>query len=127
MSNLQALMDGWSAQWQRERSETQMTLGELIQALESLPADAKIQGVNSPHSYRGYYSDLAFEPMEGMATAADLLKDCRGSMGVVFTGYKGGEYMMGQNTPVWIAEYGCCGLKIMGINPDGSFATAEDD
>ena len=57
--NIQALFDGLSAEWQRERAETQMTLGQLIEILESMPADTEIRGLNCPHSYRGYYSDLA--------------------------------------------------------------------
>ena len=35
--------------------------------------------------------------------------------------------MMGESTPIWIADYGCCGVKIMAINNDGSIETAEDD
>lgn len=31
--NLQALVDEMNAQWQRERAETQMTLGKLISSL----------------------------------------------------------------------------------------------
>lgn len=44
-----------------ERSETQMTLGGMISALEAMPDNTKVTGLDSPHSYRGYYSDLAFE------------------------------------------------------------------
>lgn len=42
--NIQALFDGLSAEWQRERAETQMTLGKLIEILESMPADTEIRG-----------------------------------------------------------------------------------
>lgn len=70
--NIQALFDGLSAEWQRERAETQMTLGQLIEILESMPADTEIRGLNCPHSYRGYYYDLAFEPTEG--TVMERLK-----------------------------------------------------
>ena len=35
--NIQSLFDDMSANWQRERAETQMTLGKLIAALEAMP------------------------------------------------------------------------------------------
>jgi len=125
MINLQALVDGMSAQFQRERSETQMTLGKLIAVLEAMPADTSVAGLHSPHSYRGYYRDLAFE-VEGTTKARLLLAECRAAMGQVFGGYKGGDFMMGSLTPVWIANYGDCGDKLIALNPDGSIETAED-
>lgn len=107
MSNpFQALVSGLSQQWQAERGETQMTLGELIEALEDLPNDAWVVGFGSPHSYRGYYQDLSFEPTDTGRPVVDLLNKCRGCMGRTFTGYKGGEFMMGETTPVWISPWG---------------------
>lgn len=130
MDMMQALVDGMSAQWKEERAQTQMTLGKFISALAEMPQDAPIDGVRDLHSYRGYYSDLAFEPPQENApklTVADTLAMCRAAMGQVFQGYKGGDYMMGANTPLWIANYGHCGLKLMGVNPDGTLITAADD
>lgn len=123
---MQALIDGLSAQWQRERSETQMTLGKLIDVLEAIPPDTPVANIINAHSYRGYYSDLAFEMRDGMRPASELLKDCRAAMGEVFQGYKGGDFMMGKLTPVWVASYGCCGMKIMDLLPSGELVTAED-
>jgi hypothetical protein len=125
--DLQALVDGMSARMMRERAETQMTLGKLISALEGMPKDALIQGIDNPHSYRGYYSDLAFETDHKPMEVGEALKMCKDAMGQVFEGYKGGDFVMGALTPVWIAEYGCCGLKIMGIDSNGTFITAEDE
>ena len=125
--NLQALMDGMNAQWQRERAETQVTLGKLIAVLESMPEGAEVANLNSAHSYRGYYSDLAFERDEGTRPAADLLAECKAAMGQVFCGYKGGDYVMGALTPVWLANYGCCGPKLMALHAGGEIETAEDD
>lgn len=125
--NLQALVDGMNQQWMKERAATQMTLGSLIEALSAIPADAPVQKIGDPHSYRGYYSDLAFEPDEGLTTAGELLAVCMGCMGEKFTGYKGGDYWMSGGTPVWIADKGSCGLKIVGINDDGSFQAEEDE
>jgi hypothetical protein len=125
--NMQALIKGMNAQWQRERAETQMTLGKMIAALEKMPADAMIDGIRHPHSYRGYYSDLAFERAKGKTSVADALAMCKGAMGQDFTGYKGGDYVMGALTPLWMAYYGSTGDKIMDILPDGIIETAEDE
>jgi hypothetical protein len=122
----QAMLDAKSAEWRRERAETQMTLGKLIAALEAMPADTVIPSLCSPHSYRGYYSDLAFERGELECTAGKLLERCRNVMGRELTGYKGGEFLMGENTPVWVAHYGCCGQKLMTVRA-GEIETAEDD
>ena len=126
MNNMQALLDGMSAEWQRERAASQMTLGKLIERLEALPPETMVKGIREPHSYRGYYSDLAFEVGDNIA-AKDALALCRGAMGEVLQGYKGGDFQMGRNTPVWIASYGCCGQKIMGIRDDGTLELAEDE
>jgi len=124
---MQAMMDGMSAQWQKERAESQMTLGDLIAKLETLPADTQVANLRDPDSYRGYYSDLYFECAEGTRPASELLAECKGAMGKVFTGYKGGDYMMGAVTPLWIATYGSCGIKLMELNDDGTILTMEDD
>lgn len=125
--NLQAMMNGMSAEWQKDRAATQMTLGKLIDKLESLPKESKLEGWGSPHSYRGYYSDLAFERIDENKTVGEFLKLCRKCMGEVFQGYKGGDFQMGRNTPVWFANYGSCGQKIMDIKSDGTFELAEDE
>ncbi len=124
--NLQDLVDGMGARLQRDRSETQLTLGELIAALEAMP-DGAVVSLKDAHSYRGYYCDLAFEPSDGMRPAVDLLAECKSAMGKVFEGYKGGDYVMGETTPIWLAEYGCTGLKLMAVHANGSIDTAEDD
>jgi len=116
MDNLQALINGLSADWQRERAGTQMTLGDLIKKLRDIPADTKITGLGELDSYRGYYCDLAFAPTSETRTAEHVLDACRSAMGKVFTGYKGGDYVMGELTPVWVADYGCTGMKLMDIN-----------
>jgi hypothetical protein len=125
--NIQALVDGLSEQWQRERAETQMTLGKLIAALEAMPQGTHVANLRDAHSYRGYYSDLAFEPAMGTRPAAELLAECRNAMGRVFEGYKGGDFVMGETTPVWVACYGCTGDKLMAVHADGTTETAKDE
>lgn len=123
---LQALMDGMGAEWQRERAETQMTLGKLIEALEAMPANARVANLQDAHSYRGYYEDLAFELYDDTRPAAELLAECKAAMGGVFEGYKGGKFVMGERTPVWVAEYSCCGIKLMALRSGGHIETEEE-
>ena len=116
--------------WQSERSESQMTLGKMIQALRSLPADMPIHGLGELHSYRGYYNELAFEPSPEQETASSLLKRCVDAVGQVFMGYKGGYFMMNKDTPLWISPYGHSGhfsKKIMGITEKGEVVSEPED
>jgi len=48
-------------------------------------------------------------------------------MGQVFNGYKGGDFVMGALTPVWIASYGRLGRKIIALSDDGKLETSEDE
>lgn len=126
--DMQMLVDGWNAQEQKKRAATQMTLGELIGVLDAMPSEAKVANLQEAHSYRGYYSDLAFELNEGTRPAGDLLAECRAAMGKVFTGYKGGDYVMGALTPLWVASYGCCGQKLVAVSAaDGKLELADDE
>lgn len=127
MINIQHLLDGIGADMQRERAETQLTLGTLIKALESMPPASKVANLHSLRSYRGYYSDLAFEHSVGERPAIDLWADCKNAMGQVFEGYKGGEYVMGAKTPLWISDYGeSSGIKLMAVHADGSIETDQE-
>lgn len=89
-----------------------MTLGELIKTLEGAVAcvgreHAVPHGLVSPHSYRGYYEDLAFEI--GETTLGRMLDTAKGCVGQTFNGYKGGEYTADEYTSCWVAEWGCTG------------------
>lgn len=123
--NIQHLFDGMSQDWQRKRAEAQMTLGQFIDRLAELPPETLVR-VGSPHSYRGYYCDLAFYPDAKPIPARDALTLAQKCMGEVFQGYKGGDYQMGRNTPIWLAHYGSCGARILAINDDGTLSTQED-
>lgn len=70
---------------------------------------------------------VALERPENPITATEAIALCRRMMGAVLSGYKGGEYTMGANTPVWRADWGCTGSKIVGIHDDGTIETVEDD
>lgn len=125
MNAIQMLLDGMTKQWQEERAKSQMTLGELIKVLDSMPSELELK-LGELRSYRGYYSDLAFAPDE-KRLVSEILADCRAAMGEVFDGYKGGEYVMGSKTPLWVAHYGSCGRKLMSVKENGEVVTAEDD
>ena len=113
---LQALLDGMGMEWQRERAKRGLTLGGLIAALEGQSADRQVQGLGELLSYRGYYEDLAFAPTTETRTVGDLLTECRAAMGRTFQGYKGGDFVMGEATPLWVAGYGDCGDRLMALN-----------
>lgn len=120
MTDLQAMMNGWSQQWQRERVKTQLTLSGLIDQLQALPPKQPVVGLGRARSYRGYYCDLSFEPTEATQTAGNLLATARGCMGKSFEGYKGGDYMMGETTPLWLSPWGdASGLRLVGLNTNG--------
>ena len=124
--DIQAIFDARSKTWRQERSESQLTLGDLIAALEQMPPETPVN-FDAPHSYRGYYCDLAFERSMETVFASQALSVCKSEcLGKVFTGYKGGDYVMSKTTPVWIASYGCCGERFMQLKPNGSIETAPD-
>jgi len=92
-----------------------MTLGKLIEYLEEVsPNIIAPIGFSSPHSYRGYYDQLAFVPRRNV-TVGKMLADAKYAVGKTFTGWKGGEYKMDLFTDVWLAFMGCSGESIGSI------------
>lgn len=63
-------------------------------------------GLGEAHSWRGDYSQLAFEPVFDTTTQR-MLDEAIECIGKEFTGYKGGDYVMRAETPCWIDNYGC--------------------
>lgn len=96
--------------------ETEMTLGELIDALEKCRPNAEISlkpfslTPTGIESWRGRYDELAltYRTVDHgeRTTVAELLPLLRKMVGSVETGYKGGEYRMDRDTPVWVDNYG---------------------
>lgn len=110
-----------------ERSVTQMTLAKMIARLKELPPEMPIENLKNPHSYRGYYSDLAFERGDGQTTVGEFLKLVEGCLGGTFIGWKGGEFKMDKHTPVFIASQGVCGVKLKCINDDATILTEKSE
>lgn len=89
-----------------------MLLNELIDTLEAADQTLVLpDGFDSPHSYRGFYNELAFEPAYDI-TVADMLEAARDARGSSYEGYKGGEYKMTAYTDCWLAEYGHTGESL---------------
>ncbi|OLT30074.1 hypothetical protein BJF79_39685 [Actinomadura sp. CNU-125] len=89
----------------------QLTLGELIAALSAADQDLIVPaGFDSPHSYRGVYAELAFEPA-GDVTVAAMLASARDADGAEYEGWKGGWFTMTADTRCHLAYEGCCGYE----------------
>ena len=108
-----------------------VTLGELIAWLESIqgrgedePAEVVFDFCRaSPDSLRGSrgdYAELALGfTFDKVMAAKDLLKMCRDAVGKTFPGYKGGDFLMGEDTQVWVDQYGdWTGTAIDGFDYD---------
>jgi len=81
-------------------------LGGIIAALQAEDPNRVLPiGFHKPHSFRGYYEQLAFEPIANI-TIGEMLDACRSALGSTFQGWKGGDYTMGEHTDCWIAEWG---------------------
>lgn len=161
---LQAIMDAHGEDMAKERSRSQMTLGEAIQILSEMPQDAKVADLEPLGSYRGYYRDLAFgsrgrrtlDPRglyaewdratfksipntsapdeavipspEEYQTIADVLADCQSALGACFEGYKGGDFWMTAQTPLWVSGYGMAsGEKLMALSVEDGILTLETE
>lgn len=89
-------------------------LGVLIRQLSSCKPEAPVyfdfcdlvpDGIES---YRGYYDQLAIGWKEAREapTVADVLAMLRGAVGKTFMGYKGGDFLMDEDTEVWVDNSG---------------------
>jgi len=119
--DMQKLVDAMSEMGRMERGNYHVTLGAAIGFTSTLPdeMDVIFSGGNSPSSpdsYRGYYSDLSFEPQSEAVSVKDFSMMLNESLGKTFNGYKGGDFTMTEDTPLWMANYGECGEAIISIN-----------
>lgn len=79
-----------------------LVLEELINVLESVEPERILPvGFSRPHSYRGYYRDLAFCVARNVSVR-EMLYAARSAMGETFQGWKGGDYTMDKYTDVWL-------------------------
>lgn len=114
-------------------SRDQMSLGQLIDALKNVRAsndkeditvcfDFEYSRPTDFSSWRGVYAEIAigfaFDGDE--TTLDDLIVRAERSIGKTFGGYKGGDFTMTRDTPVWVANYGNSGsTAVTGVYDDG--------
>lgn len=113
--DLQKLFDN-SVQGMRNealKNSPQWTIGELLVAMENVDHTLPVKFSDGTHpgyltSWRGSYHEIAFTyETEGTPpTVKKVLKDLGDSVGKTYEGYKGGDFVMGRRTPVWVAEWG---------------------
>lgn len=127
MHSLQAMMDGMNAAMRQTRGQYQMTLGRLITEFDLRGHDhlpVLFEDGTSPdpagiRSYRGYYSDLSISTRMEPTACGELLAALQAALGQTFTAYKGGDYTMGADTPLWVSAYGeASGIAIMDARAD---------
>lgn len=107
----------------------QMTLGDLLDTLQTMIneyGDIQLEGVTlDGGSYRGYYDCFYLE--KGNCWASEMITFLEDKViDYEYCGYKGGDYMMTTETPVFVASYGCTGEKLIGIRSNGCIQTQED-
>jgi hypothetical protein len=100
----------------------QLTLGQLIEKIEVIKKkDYKCHDGSEPSvgydfeylfpttidSWRGSYEELAlnFETTGEELSLSKFLELLKSAVGKTFYGYKGGDYTMDENTPIWVANY----------------------
>ena len=104
-----------------------MKLGRLIDWLKEQDPKLTVKyGFGGPHSDRGSYDELAFEPVDE-ATFGDMLKYAELANGSTFTGWKGGLYTMDRSTSVYIGDFGECGYEITPTHFKYWLLTAEEE
>jgi hypothetical protein len=118
----------------------QLTLGELLALLKDIPTKRGDDAVTIEFdfgtayptgfsSWRGSYAEIAinyalsgYDDWEGKDAQfdhkdlADFVKELEGAIGKTYTGWKGGEFTMTADTPVWVANDGNVGnTGVIGI------------
>lgn len=90
-----------------------MNLGQLINRLQQEDPNRIIPiGFCNPHSYRGCYSELAFE-IELNTNIRSLLSSAEYAVDEDFEGYKGGIFRMTTGTDCYlVVDHSCSGIEI---------------
>lgn len=99
-------------------SSDQLSLGELVLKLEAIKDKTKPIvfdfGNSAPcglDSWRGVYAELSLHYGDvGKTSVSDVLGWLKDANGKTFEGYKGGDFTMSRQTPIWVANYGESGV-----------------
>ena len=112
----------------------QLTLGEIIEQLQTVGVRSETNEPKSIQydfaylqptylsSWRGDYSQLSlgYEENSRECLATNLLQNLKLGLKETFTGWKGGEYRMDENTKVWVANAGeSANTGIVGLRDEG--------
>lgn len=92
-----------------------ITLKDLMKKYPEL-VGKQVYGFGNPHSYRGYYSEISFEPC--FTTIEDMYDCAISSIDKEFTGWKGGDFVMTELTECYMAEEGNLDSNDDGITYD---------
>lgn len=121
---MKEILNAMTEAQQHERAKYHLTLDEAIEQLfgiEDKTRAIQFSDGSFPdglHSYRGYYEDLAISPCNFVVSVNDLFHDLSSAAGSEFTGYKGGDFIMGDRTPLWQASRGDIGRPILSIDTE---------
>lgn len=109
------------------KDSPQLTLGNFISCLSKIKETEVDQESISVQfdfgsaipttlgSWRGSYDELALgyeltgysgEGDYGSMTVDKLLEELEGAIGKTFTGWKGGDFVMSKDTPIWVSNTG---------------------
>lgn len=104
----------------RMKTSPQLTLIELIMKLEAVQNrslavfyDDTNRRPTGLGSWRGVYAELSMGYTETenepcLQTVESLLLELKAAIGKEYTGWKGGHFIMGKTTPIWVANQGDC-------------------
>ena len=116
-------------------NQSQITLGALIKCIrdaglnsdsdkkKTITFDFAYSVPGLLHSWRGDYKELSIHPSfdtEIEVYAEDFLKVLESAVGEYFTGYKGGEFYMSNDTPLWVSKTDMSGnTAVIGVYDEG--------
>jgi hypothetical protein len=121
---MQDLIDMMNKIIRNTRKDYHLTLNKLISALKAEDSTKTVMFDTDqypdayPHnicSYRGFYQDLAISETYIKRTCGGLLDECDKISGQVLRGYRGGEFTMDPDAPLWKAEWGMTGPAIVDV------------
>jgi hypothetical protein len=95
----------------------EITLGQMITRMKKLDRDSFVPFYfTNPHSNRGWYERLGLEVITSQYAecvyVSDVIKFLEGQIGEMHTGWKGGDYVMSEDTIVCISSPGNTGAEI---------------
>jgi hypothetical protein len=101
-----------------------MTLMDLIVRLRELDEHVVVNLAGGIYSYRGFYERGCVSP-DVRGTEAWVLSDILAAdLGGTMQGWKGGDFPVHDEVPMYVAEWGDTGPMLMGIHADGTLILA---